>query len=68
MADDNSLPMGLRDKFIRRAKKVVDRFSGEHSDPAPKEREPYARPGVRDDEAEVVMAKLNRPKGRKGSS
>ena len=60
--------MGLRDKFIRRAKKVVDRFSGEFSDPAPEEREPYARPGVRDDDAEVVMAKLNRPKGRKGPS
>ena len=65
---DNSLCMGLRDKLIKRAKKVVDRFSGEFSDPAPEEREPYARPGVRDDEAEVVMAKLNRPKGRKGPS
>ena len=43
--------MGLRDKFIRRAKKVVDRFSGAFSDPAPEEREPYARPGVRDDDA-----------------
>lgn len=62
---DKILNMGLRDKFIKRAKKVVDRFSGEYSDPAPEEREPYARPGVRDDEAEVVMAKLNRPKGRK---
>ena len=65
---DNSLFMGLRDKLIKRAKKVVDRFSGEFSDPAPEEREPYARPGVRDDEAEVVMAKLNRPKGRRGPS
>ena len=65
---DNSLYMGLRDKLIKRAKKVVDRFSGEFSDPAPEEREPYARPGVRDDEAEVVMAKLTRPKGRKGPS
>ena len=65
---DISLCMGLKDKFIKRAKKVVDRFSGEFSDPAPEEREPYARPGVRDDNAEVVMAKLNRPKGRRGPS
>ena len=59
--------MGLRDKFIRRAKKVVDRFSGEFSDPAPEEREPYARPGVRDDDAEVVMARLKRPRVGKGT-
>jgi hypothetical protein len=56
--------MGLRDRLLNKAKKVADRFSGEFSDPAPQTREPYSRPGVADENAEVVMAKLNRPKGR----
>ena len=57
--------MGLRNRLIRGVKKVADRFSGEFSDPAPDSVEPYARPGVPDEDAEVVMARLNRPKGRK---
>ena len=58
--------MGIRNRLIRRVKKVADRFSGEFSDPAPDTVEPYEVPGVPDEDAEVVMAKLNRPKsGRK---
>ena len=57
--------MGLRNRLIRGVKKVADRFSGEFSDPAPDSMEPYDRPGVPDEDAEVVMARLNRPKGRK---
>ena len=57
--------MGLRKRLLRGVKKVADRFSGEFSDTAPDEVEPYARPGVPDENAEVVMARLNRPKGRK---
>ena len=54
--------MGLRNRIIRRVKKVADRFPGEFSDPAPEDVEPYTRPGVPDEDAEVVMARLNRPK------
>jgi hypothetical protein len=53
--------MGLRDRIGRRVRKVVDRFSGEFSAPAPEELTPYERPGVPTDQAEVVMARLNRP-------
>ena len=56
--------MGFRNRLIRRVKQVTDKFSGEFSDPAPETVEPYARPGVPDEEAEVVMARLNRPKGK----
>ena len=54
--------MGLRDRIMGRAKRIADRFSGEFSDPAPDEVQPYERPGEPDENAEVVMAKLNRPK------
>lgn len=60
--------MGIRDRLVKKAKKVADRFSGEFSDPAPEDREPYARPGVPDEEAEVVMARLSRPKGKSSKS
>ncbi len=53
--------MGLKDRISNRVRKVVDRFSGEYSAPAPEALEPYQRPGVPDDDAEVVMARLNRP-------
>jgi len=56
--------MGIRERLLKKAKKVADRFSGEFSDPAPEDREPYARPGVPDENAEVVMARLKRPKGK----
>ena len=55
--------MGIRNRLIQRVKKVADRFSGEFSDPAPDIVEPYDVPGVPDEDAEVVMARLNRPKG-----
>ncbi len=53
--------MGLRDKLKDRVSKVVNRFSGEFSAPAPTELEPYSRPGKPDENAKVVMARLNRP-------
>ena len=60
--------MGIRERLLKKARKVADRFSGEFSDPAPDEREPYARPGVPDENAEVVMAQLKRPKGKRTKS
>lgn len=52
--------MGLRDKVTSRIKRVVNKFSGEYSEPAPTEVIPYGR-GVADENVEVVMARLNRP-------
>ena len=57
--------MGLRDRLLSKVKKAAAQFSGEYSEPAPAERQPYDRPGVPDEDAEVVMARLNRPKGRR---
>jgi hypothetical protein len=54
--------MGLRDKIKGKIKKALDNFSGEHSSEAPQDRTPYER-GEEDENVEVVMAKLNRPKG-----
>lgn len=53
--------MGLKDSLLRRARKVVNRFSGEYSEPAPETLKPYERPGAPVADAEVVMARLNRP-------
>ena len=52
---------GLRERLKRRVKSTLDRLSGEHSDAAPQERQDYSRPGQPNEEAEVVMARLNRP-------
>ncbi len=60
--------MGLKDSLLRRARKAVNRFSGEYSAPAPETLKPYERPGTPDAEAEVVMARLNRPNPGKGQS
>ena len=60
-------PMGLRDRLIRKVKQVAAEFSGEHSETPIDAPEPYARPGVPNENAEVVMAKLNRPKRKKPS-
>ena len=54
--------MGIRDRLIRKVKKVAAEFSGEYAEDAPEEQQPYERPGVPNENAEVVMAKLNRPK------
>jgi len=54
--------MGLKNRILGRAKRLADRFSGEFSDPAPEETQPYERPGTPNENAEVVMAKLSRPK------
>ncbi|MCB9778385.1 MAG: hypothetical protein H6742_07475 [Alphaproteobacteria bacterium] len=53
--------MGIRDKLSSRVRKVVNRFSGEYSAPAPEQLKPYERPGTPADDAEVVMARLPRP-------
>ncbi|NOY26908.1 MAG: hypothetical protein GXP62_13635 [Oligoflexia bacterium] len=58
--------MGIRDRLSRRLRTVVDRFSGEYSEPAPDEIEPYDRPGQPSEDANVVMARLHRPSGRRG--
>ena len=52
---------GLRERLKRRVKSTLDKLSGEHSDAAPEAREDYSRPGQPNEEAEVVMARLNRP-------
>ena len=54
--------MGLRSRLKKQVGRILDQFSGEHSDAAPEERTPYSRPGVPNDNAEVVMARLNRPR------
>ena len=54
--------MGLRSRLKKHVGRFLDQFSGEHSDAAPEERTPYSRPGVPNDGAEVVMARLNRPR------
>ena len=53
--------MGLRSKIKSKIKKILENFSGEFSQAAPEERTPYEK-GVKDDNVEVVMAKLKRPK------
>ena len=50
--------LGIR----RRLRGILNRFSGEHSEAAPEETTPYDRPGVPNDGAEVVMARLHRPR------
>ena len=54
--------MGLKSKIKAKLRRVLNQFSGEHSDLAKEERVPYSRPGKPSDDP-VVMAKLNRPKG-----
>ena len=54
--------MGLRDSLKTKVKKAISRFSGEYSEPAPEELQPYGR-GTPDENVEVVMARLNRPTG-----
>ena len=53
--------MGLRDKLSKRVKAAMARLSGEHSDAAQEYAETYTKPGVPNEDAEVVMARLNRP-------
>ncbi len=58
--------MGLRTKIKNKIKRFLDGFSGEYSPAAPDTIEPYQK-GSKDENIEVVMAKLNRPKGGSGS-
>ena len=61
--------MGIRNKVRTRMRKMMNKFSGEHSVPAPDTFTPYERPGVPNEDAEIVWPKLNRPKagGKKDS-
>ena len=54
--------MGLKERVLNRLKRAMAKFSGEYSEPAPEEMEAYQRPGKPNENAEVVMARLNRPK------
>ena len=54
--------MSLKDRLKNKIKKLIDSVSGEYSSVPPPEPIPYER-GTADENAEVVMAKLNRPKG-----
>ncbi len=56
--------MGLRDQIKKKVKRIVNQFSGEHSEAAPTETIQYEK-GTPDENAEVVMARLNRPKGHR---
>jgi len=61
--------MGLRDKLKNRIKTTVNKLSGEYSAPAPEELTPYERPGVPDEEVEILRPRKTRPPGtrqRKG--
>lgn len=52
--------MGLLESIKKRVSKVLNKFSGEYSAPAPVVIEPYQR-GVVDENVEVVMARIARP-------
>ena len=51
----------LRAKLKRKMKAAIDKLSGEHSSAAPEQQQTYSRPGRPNEDAEVVMARLNRP-------
>lgn len=53
--------LNLRKRLKTTLKTAVDRLSGEHSAVAPDTVETYSRPGAPNEDAEVVMARLNRP-------
>lgn len=53
--------MGLRDKVKKGVGRLKNKLSGEHSAIAPDEIKPYERPGVPDEDAKVLMARLKRP-------
>ena len=55
--------MSLFSRIKRKVQKKLDAFSGEYSDAAPESTIPYHRPENNDESqnAEVVMARLNRP-------
>ena len=59
--------MSLRQKIKKKLSKFLDQLSGEHSEAAPEERIPYSK-GKPDEDVNVVMARLNRPKGSLDSS
>ena len=53
--------MGLRSKI----KNALTRLSGDYSSEAPAAQETYKKPGKPVEDAEVVMARLNRPSAAK---
>ena len=60
--------MGLKSRLKKHVGRILDQFSGEHSEAAPEDRTPYSRPGVPNAGAEVVMARLNRPTSLKAGT
>ncbi|HJN73256.1 MAG TPA: hypothetical protein QGF58_04905 [Myxococcota bacterium] len=58
--------MGLRDRLKNKVRGVVEKFSGEYSEPAPRAEDikPFDRNLPPDPEAEVVRARLERPRDK----
>jgi len=56
--------MGLRDRLKSKVRGVVEKFSGEYSEPAPKAEEikPFERNLPPDPDAKIQKAKLERPR------
>jgi hypothetical protein len=59
--------MGILSKTKHKLRGALSKLSGEHSAAAPAVRQDYVRPGVANDEAEVVMANLRRPGAAKST-
>ena len=59
--------MSLRKKIKLKIQSLLDRMSGEHSVAAPEEIKPYGK-GTPDENAEVVMARIERPGATKNKS
>ncbi len=58
--------MGLRDRLKNKVRGVVEKFSGEYSEPAPRAEDikPFDRNLPPDPEAEVFRARLERPRDK----
>ncbi len=53
--------MGLRSRLKNKIQSIQDRLSGEYSAAAPDEITPYERPGVPQENVQVVKAHIPRP-------
>ena len=53
--------MGIRDRLIGKVKRAVERLNGDFSAVAPTETQDYDKPGVPNEGAKGVMARLPRP-------
>lgn len=58
--------MGLRDRLKGKMRGVVEKFSGEYSEPAPKAEDikPFERNLPPDPDAKILKAKLERPRNK----